>query len=295
MLRFCEKRASWCYPCWVYIDSMCKKYIKREHTHVGSSSVAVSKGFYGLFKPNKNSQRCIFRFKSLQDHRFQNGNHRCWPSHMREILCILYSAFGGAKTSKNGPTKSGGMSTVTWSAWNLGCIVHGTHQTSLAVACQWAWQSSLATVTVKHRTIFLAGQGPPNLEVSCDTTLYINFGVSTSFLSCFRWNDTTERLQYSGRPEAKPSKQRPLLNLIQLYWNCTKEGFAAELEYVRLNPINQQDDCPRLGREQNLNSHCPFSWHHARLQPDALLGHMNICIGVKEKQTPESLCLLHSI
>ena len=127
MLRFCEKRASWCYPCGVYIDSMCKKYIKREHTHVGSSSVAVSKGFYGLFKPNKNSQRCIFRFKSLQDHRFQNGNHRCWPSHMREILCILYSAFGGAKTSKNGPTKSGGMSTVTWSAWNLGCIVHGTH------------------------------------------------------------------------------------------------------------------------------------------------------------------------
>lgn len=61
---------------------------------------------------------------------------------------------------------------------------------------------------------------------------------------------------------------------------------------------------PRPGREQmtasalhfeggssstpteNLNSHCPFSWHHATLQPDALLGHMNICIGVKEKQTP---------
>ena len=42
--------------------------------------------------------------------------------------CVYsYSAFGGAKTSKTGPTKSGGMSTVTWPAWNLGCIVHGTH------------------------------------------------------------------------------------------------------------------------------------------------------------------------
>ena len=117
MLRFEVKRALLdamrveCMRC-MYIDSMCiYTYTKREHTHVGSSSVAVSKGFYGLFKPNKNSQRCIFRFKSLQDHRFQNGNHRCWPSHLPEILCILYSAFGGAKTSKTGPTK--GMSTVT--------------------------------------------------------------------------------------------------------------------------------------------------------------------------------------
>ena len=127
MLRFLWKESFLMLCVWSVCILIPCVYIKREHTHVGSSSVAVSKGFYGLFKPNKNSQRCIFRFKSLQDHRFQNGNHRCWPSHMPEILCILYSAFGGAKTSKTGPSKSGGMSTVTWPAWNLGCIVHGTH------------------------------------------------------------------------------------------------------------------------------------------------------------------------
>ena len=247
----------------MYVDSMCNilNGFKREHTHVGSSSVAVSKGFYGLFKPNKNSQRCIFRFKSLQDHRFQNGNHRCWPIHMPEILCICTPHLGVPKHQKPAQPKSGGMSTVTWPAWNLGCIVHGTHpnisycrmwHVSELGSLRWQqWQWSIARY-------FWQGKGPRIWKFLvtplCTSILgfqLLSFLVSAEMIQLKEFNT-------QGRPEAKPSKQRPLLNLIQLYWNCTKEGFAAELKYVRLKPNQSERWLSQAGRDQMTASALHF-------------------------------------
>ena len=172
---------------------------------------------------------------------------------MLEILCICTQHLGLQKHQKPAHPIWRNVS-MTWPAGIWAVPFMALTQTSLTVACDMSVSlavfsgNSDSEAIVRYFLIFFAGQWPLNLEVSCDTALYINFGVSASSLSCFCWNDTTERLQYSCLPEAKPSKQRPLLNLIQPYWNCTKEGFAAELKYVRLNPINQQDDCPKPGR-----------------------------------------------